>query len=179
MRSLVAFLRSVTPPDPYQALFLVGAFCLFISPQLRCFPIVPEYAIAANLSAYQSWLKFFVSARLPIFFAGASAFFLCFWPGSHHLRRILGFVLLPAFVGFIALCYRFISLAQRPDFPHASVPQAVPHNEAWAISTVWSLGPAVHVILVGLVLGVGFCIAIGVAGFFSPRLSDTFRTRGA
>src|SRR5580704_615600 len=28
-------------------------------------------------------------------------------------------------------------------------------------------------------LGAGFCIAIGIAGFFSSRLSDTFRTRGA
>jgi membrane protease YdiL (CAAX protease family) len=162
MRSLAAFLRLVTPPDPYQALFLFGAFCLFISPQLRCFPIVPEYATAANFSVYQSWLRFSVSARLPIFFAGAAAFFLCVWPSSHHLRRILGFVLLPAFVGFIALCYRFIYLAQRPDFPHASVPQATPLNEAWAISTVWSLDPAVHVIFVGLVLVLVFALRLAL-----------------
>jgi hypothetical protein len=65
-------------------------------------------------------------------------------------------------VGFIALCYRFIYLAQRPDFPHASVPQATPLNEAWAISTVWSLGPAVHVIFVGLVLVLVFALRLAL-----------------
>jgi membrane protease YdiL (CAAX protease family) len=175
MRGVIAFIRSVTPQDPYQALFLLGSTLLFICMQLRCFPIGPDYAPggAGFLSGSQaaplgSWLQFSVLARLPIAFAGAVGLFICFWPGSHGVRRIFVFVLLPAFLGIAAICQRFIYIARRPDFPHASVLEGVAHNEAWVISTVWSLGPAIHMSVLGFILVLAFELRLGTKASSLP-----------
>jgi membrane protease YdiL (CAAX protease family) len=171
MRRLALFARSVITEDPYQLSFLAGSVVLFICMQLRCFPIVSDYVPGVNVflfgsqadpfaSAYQSWLRFSLVARLPIVFAGAAGLFICFWPGSHPVRRILIFVLLPAFAGIAAICGRFVSLAQHSDFPHASVVLGTPHSEIWALSTVWSLGPAVHMSVLGFTLVLVFVLRL-------------------
>jgi membrane protease YdiL (CAAX protease family) len=176
MRRLALFARSIIPLDPTQLFLLAGSVLLFISMQLRCYPLLPSYVLGVNAKlngsygepftlAYQSWLLFSVIARLPIVLAGAAGLFICFWPGVHSIRRILGFVVLPSFAGIVALCGRFLYASQQPDFPHVSVMQRGPHNEAWAFSTVWTLGPALHMSVVGFALVIFFVsrLAAGVS----------------
>ena len=165
MKRLILFARSVIPEDPAQLFFLGGSVLLLISMQLRCFPLGPDYAPGSNVflggsyedpfaRAYQSWLLFSIAARLPIVFAGAAGLFICFWPGTHPVRRLFGFVCLPALAGVAAICGRSLYLAQ----------QGGPHNQAWAFSTVWSLGPAVHMSAVGIALVLVFWsrLAMGI-----------------
>ena len=168
MRRLVLFARSVIPPDPTQLFLLAGSVFLLISMHLRCYPVIPDYEYSSVFRAsdsYQSWFRFSAAARIPIVFAGAAGLFTCFWPGIHPIRRILGFVLLPSFAGIVSLCGRFLYLSQQPDFPRASMMQGGPHNEAWAFRTIWSLGPAVHMSILGLVLVLVFLsrLATGVS----------------
>lgn len=175
MKRLILFARSVIPEDPAQVLFLGGSVLLLICMQLRCFPLFPDYAPGWNVllggssedpfaRAHQSWLLFSIAARLPIVFAGAAGLLICFWPGTHPVRRILGFVCLPALAGVAAICGRSLYLAQHSDFPYMSVLQGGPHNQAWAFSTVWSLGPAVHMSALGIALVLVFLprLAMGI-----------------
>ncbi|MGD0403373.1 MAG: CPBP family intramembrane glutamic endopeptidase [Candidatus Acidiferrales bacterium] len=157
MRRLALFVRSVIPLDPTQLFFLVGSVLLLICMQLRCHPLLPSYALKGSygdafVDEYQSWLLFSIVARLPIVLAGAAGLFVCYWPGLHPFRRILGFVVFPSFAGIAALCVRFLYVSQQSNFPHASVMQRGPHNEAWAFSTVWTLGPALHMSVLGFAL---------------------------
>ncbi|PYU18674.1 MAG: hypothetical protein DMG32_25815 [Acidobacteria bacterium] len=176
MKRLILFARSVIPEDPAQLLFLGGSVLLLICMQLRCFPLVPNYAPGSNVflsgsyqdpfaRAFQSWLLFSIAARLPIVFAGAAGLFICFWPGTHPVGRIFGFVCLPALAGVVAICGRSLYLAQHSGFPYMSVLQGGPHNQAWAFSNVWSLGPAVHMSAVGIALVIVFLsrLAMGIA----------------
>ncbi len=176
MRRLVLFARSVIPLDPTQLFLLAGSVFLFISMQLRCHPVLPSYVLGVNvnlstsygdplLQAYQSWLLFSVVARFPIFLAGVAGLFICFWPGIHPIRRILGFVVFPSFAGIAAICGRFLYVSQQLNFPHASAMHRGPHNEAWAFSTVWTLGPAAHMSLFGFALVTFFVsrLATGVS----------------
>lgn len=155
MKRIVAFARSVIPRDPSQLFLLAGSVLLLISMQLRCFPQISGYSYQSVYDLpdpYRSWYFFAIAARLPIVFAGAAGLFVCFWPGPHGARRLFTLVLLPSFAGIAAICGRFLYVSQLPDFPHESAMTAGPHNETWAFSTVWSLGPAVHMSVLGFVL---------------------------
>jgi membrane protease YdiL (CAAX protease family) len=155
MKRIVVFARSVIPQHPTQLFLLAGSVLLLISMQLRCFP---ETSAFSNQSvydlpdAYRSWYFFAIAARLPIFFAGAAGLFICFWPGTRGARRLFTLVLLPSLAGIAGICGRFLYISQLPDFPRESVMKPGPHNEAWAFSTVWGLGPAVHMSVLGFVL---------------------------
>jgi membrane protease YdiL (CAAX protease family) len=176
VKRLIIFARSVIPEDPAQLFLLGGSILLLISMELRCFPVVAGYTPGSNIflrgsyydplaKAMQSWLLYSISARLPIVYAGAAGLFICFWPGAHPARRILCFVCLPAVAGLAAISGRFLYLAQHSGFPYMSILQRGPHNEAWVFSTVWSLGPAVHVSAVGIAMVLVFLsrLAVGVA----------------
>ena len=155
MKRIVVFARSVVPQDPVQLLLLMGSVLLLISMQLRCFPQISGYSYQSVYDLpdpYRSWYFFSIAARLPIFFAGAAGLFVCFWPGTHPVRRMFVFVLVPSFTGIAAICGRFLYVSRLPDFPRESIMQAGPHNQAWAFSTVWGLGPAVHMSVLGFVL---------------------------
>jgi membrane protease YdiL (CAAX protease family) len=155
MKRIVVFARSVIPRDPSQLFLLAGSVLLLISMQLRCFPQISDYSYQSVYDLpdpYRSWYFFSIAARLPIFFAGAAGLFICFWPGTRGARRLLTLVLLPSFAGIAAICGRFLYVSQLPDFPRESVLKAGPHNEAWALGTVWNLGPAVHMSVLGFVL---------------------------
>jgi membrane protease YdiL (CAAX protease family) len=67
------------------------------------------------------------------------------------MRRILGFVVLPTLAGVRLVVCRYLYLSQQVNFPQASVFQGGTHNEPWGFSTVWSLGPAVHMSALGLI----------------------------
>jgi membrane protease YdiL (CAAX protease family) len=144
--------------------------------QLRCYPHVPDsgpdlhWLLGDSLEdplvkIQQAWLLFSVQARLPIFFAGIAGLFICFWPGKRPVRRILLFVCLPALTGLVALCGRYLYLARGLSFPYTSVLQQGPHNQAWGFGTVWALGPAVHMSVLGIVLVLLFLsrLAMGIA----------------
>src|ERR1700722_14322560 len=155
MKHIVAFARSVIPQDLTQLLLLAGSVLLLTSMQVRCSPQNSAFSYQRVYDLpdpYRSWYFFSLAARLPIFFAGAAGLFVCFWPGPHGARRLFTLVLVPSFAGIAAICGRFLYVSQLPDFPHESVMKAGPHNEAWAFSTVWSLGPAVHMSVLGFVL---------------------------
>jgi membrane protease YdiL (CAAX protease family) len=175
------FARSVIPRDPTQLLFLLGSVLLFISMQLRCFPMVPDHLHRVNgfpgsflggrlAEAYPSWILFSAKARLPVVLAGAAGLFICFWPGIHPLRRILVFVLVPALAGTAALCIRFDEVARNFDFSHASIMESGFQTSIWRLSTVWSVGPALHASALGLALVLVFLVRL-VKGTSSLPLS--------
>jgi membrane protease YdiL (CAAX protease family) len=141
--------------------------------QLRCFPVNPDFVPGENIflggsytdplaKAYQSWLSFSIAARFPIVLAGAAGLFICFWPGSRPVRRILGFVCLPAVVGIASICVRFLSLMNESSFRSASVLKTGTHNEAWIISTLWNIGPALHLSVLGILLILFFLSRLGL-----------------
>jgi membrane protease YdiL (CAAX protease family) len=154
MKRILLFARSVTPQDPSQLLLLAGSVLLLICMELRCHPLIPEYEnphVDPGPAAYQLWLLFSVWARLPIFFAGAAGLSLCFWPGINPVRRITYFVVLPSVVGMAAICARFLYVAGSLDIPVESVTQRGLLEKAGAIGILWSLGPALHMSILGLV----------------------------
>jgi membrane protease YdiL (CAAX protease family) len=168
--------RSVIPSDPFQLFFLAGSILLFICMQLRCFPISKDYVPGVNIFlggsygdqmavAYQSWLLFSVLARFPIVLAGAAGLFICFWPGPRPVRRILLFVCLPAFAGIAALFVRFLQLFKGSSLPFASVLQKGSLDEAWIIKALWSIGPALHMSVLGILLVLIFLsrLSFGIA----------------
>jgi membrane protease YdiL (CAAX protease family) len=176
VKRFAQFARSVIPSDPFQLFFLGGSTLLFICMQLRCFPINNDYVPGVNVflggsygdqiaEAYHSWLLFSVMARLPIVLAGAAGFFICFWPGPRPVRRILLFVCVPAFAGTAAICVRFLQLFKGSSFPFASILQKGPLNEAWVIKALWSIGPALHMSILGILLVLIFLsrLSFGIA----------------
>lgn len=165
MKRILLFARSVIPQDPTQLFLLAGSGPLLICIQLRCYPVTLGNARPNPLSDAWSWLGFSILARVPIFLAGAAGLFICFWPGIHPARRMFLFVLLPSFTGIAAICGRFLYVSQLPDFPRESVMLAGSHNEAWAFSTVWSLGPALHMSVLGFLSALIFFsrLATGVS----------------
>jgi hypothetical protein len=168
MKRILLFARSVIPEDPSQLLLLAGSVLLLICTQLRCHPAIPEYE---NPKAdpgpvlYQLWLHFSVAARLPIFLAGAAGLFICFWPGLHAARRILVFVLFPAFTGIAVICGRFLYISRLPGFPRESVMEPGFYEKAGALGILWGLGPALHMSVLGLVFTLIFLwrLATGAA----------------
>ncbi len=175
MKRLVEFIRSVIPTDPFQLFLLGGSVLLFICMQLRCIPALPDLKPGMNIpheifddsltKVRQSWQMFSFLARLPVFFAGAAGLFVCFWPGRRPVRRTLIFVCLPAIGGLSALCVRFLQVGQDLAFPVVSVFQRSQHNEAKAIQTLWSMGPALHMAFLGAALVLVFAsrLAMGIA----------------
>src|SRR3981081_935546 len=126
MQRLISFARSVIPADAAQLFLLVGSVLLLICAQLRCYPTIPEakfvfgefYPGSIN-QAWQWWLTFTIAARLPIVFAGGAGFFVCFRPGPRPLVRILGFVLIPAILGELAIFGRYLYMLALANFPQS------------------------------------------------------------
>ena len=136
-------------------LFLFGSALLLISMQLRCVPLDSDrmdvWRNDASIGkAYESWMHFSILARFPVVFAGVAGIFISFWPGKNPTRRILCLVSLPALGGILALCIRFLSVTNDLAFPFQSVLQRGAHNETWGLHALWTLGPALHMSLLGL-----------------------------
>jgi membrane protease YdiL (CAAX protease family) len=111
---LAKFIRSVIPADPTQLLILAGAVCLTFSPHLKFWP--PAFATQPD---HRTQLLIEQTGPLRIFsvwfvmFSGMGAYFVCFWPGSHPIRRILLSVFAPAIVGSGFIVAQTLWLAQR------------------------------------------------------------------
>src|SRR5712664_544326 len=76
---------------------------LFISPQLR-------WGLSLNVPLFTR-LGMVEFAPYAIPFAGAAAYFICFRPGSHPVRRLFWWVCFPALVVLVAECCFYIYLA--------------------------------------------------------------------
>lgn len=101
MKRVLGFIRSVIPEDPWQLLYLAGAVFLFLSPRMRW--------------SFQSGIPFdFIAlALIPVIFAGMFAYYGCFQPGEHPLRRISLAVFLPALLGICLLIGEFNFLSEK------------------------------------------------------------------
>ena len=177
----ILFARSVIPRDSIQLIFLLGSILLLISGQLRCFPMPPVHLHGDNgfqdllpwnhlADAYPSWILFSVRARLLVVVAGAAGLFIGFWPGTHPVSRILVLVMVPALSGIAALCIRFDEVARKIGFAPASVMDSGLQTRISRLSTVWSMGPALHASALGLALVFVFLIRL-VQGTSSLPLS--------
>lgn len=91
MKRVLEFIRSVIPADPWQLLYLAGAVFLFLSPRLNW------------LFEAKTPFGFTTLAMIPVVIAGIFAYYGCFQPGEHPLRRIALAVFLPAVLGFCLL----------------------------------------------------------------------------
>jgi membrane protease YdiL (CAAX protease family) len=94
------FIRSVIPADPAQLLILAGAVCLTVSPHLRFWPpdFVPTGGRRAELLIEQT-APLRILLGWFVMFSGMAAYFVCFWPGSRPVRRILLSVFAPGIAG--------------------------------------------------------------------------------
>jgi hypothetical protein len=97
---LAKFIRSVIPADPTQLLLLAGAVCLTFSPHLKFWPpaLITRPGHRTQLLIEQTG-PFRIFSVWFVMFSGMAAYFVCFWPGSHPIRRILLCVFVPAIVG--------------------------------------------------------------------------------
>jgi membrane protease YdiL (CAAX protease family) len=100
----------------------------------------------------------------PIIFAGTAGYFVCFWPGSRPVRRILALVFVPAMValGLIFSCFAFSSGASSSILE--STGSAVINRIHWAQPMLWK-SQACQFILTGLLLIAIFTsrLAFGIA----------------
>lgn len=100
MKRAAEFLRSVIPADPFQLFFLVGITCLVIAHGAKWWPV----GVGVRAGEPTGWFEQLLLMIGPLFvylviFAGIAGYFVCFWPGSHPVRRIVGWVFLPTLVG--------------------------------------------------------------------------------
>jgi membrane protease YdiL (CAAX protease family) len=100
VKRLAKFIRSVIPADPTQLLILAGAVCLTFSPHLKFWPpaFITQPDHLTQLLIEQTGPLRILSIWF-VMFSGMAAYFVCFWPGSHPIRRILLSVFAPAIIG--------------------------------------------------------------------------------
>jgi len=91
MKRAAEFIRSVTPADPWQLLYLAGAIFLFISPRLT-------WLIGVKITFVEM-----TAGLIPVVIGGVFAYYGCFQPGEHPLRRLALAVFLPTFLGFAVI----------------------------------------------------------------------------
>ena len=150
-KRVAEFLRSVIPADTFQLLFLAGVVCLVVVYGLRWWPGIGPFA------AFGVW---------PIIFAGAAGYFICFWPGNHPVRRILGLVFLPTIAG-LGLMFGAFAFLNGPSSSSVleSSSSVLVHRIYWAQSMLGRLPPGVQFSLTGLLLIAIFTsrLAFGIA----------------
>ncbi len=153
MKRLVKFLRSVLPADPTQLNFLAGVVCLFVAPRLRWWPlglgVAPERLTDPFAQQLQGLSVFLL---MPISFAGVAGYFVCFWPSSRPLRRILLLIFLPATAGLGLIFGRLVYLTAPSSSVLEGTGSLVAHKMNWAWSLPWKLLPGFHFCLIGLFL---------------------------
>ena len=149
-KRVAEFLRSVIPAEPFQLLFLAGVVCLVVAHGLRWWPGIGPFAAVGVF---------------PIIFAGAAGYFICFWPGNHPVRRILGLVFLPIVAGLGLMFGGFAYLSGPSSSVLESTGSVVVHRIHWAQSMLGNLPPGVQFSLTGLLLIAIFTtwLAFGIA----------------
>jgi membrane protease YdiL (CAAX protease family) len=123
MKRVFEFVRSVTPADPWQLLYIAGAVFLFISPRLT-------WLIAVRITFAEM-----TAGLIPVVIAGVFAYYGCFQTGERPLQRLALSVFLPAFLGFAVVIgeYTFFD-NQRSQSLFAHRSGLVLYLEEWAIA---------------------------------------------
>jgi len=162
LKRVLDFLRSVIPADPFQLLFLAGVVCLVVAHGLGWLPVevssLPPQPTDSFARLMQIVRPVFV---FPIIFAGAAGYFICFWPGTHPVRRILALVFLPTLASFGLLFSLFAHLDEPFSSVLESTGSAVSHRINGAQGMLWKLPQAFQFSLIGLLL----------IGIFTSRLA--------
>jgi membrane protease YdiL (CAAX protease family) len=89
---------------------------------------------------------------MPISFAGVAGYFVCFWPSSRPLRRILLLIFLPATAGLGLIFGRLVYLTAPSSSVLEGTGSLMAHRMSWAWSLPWKLLPGFHFCLIGLFL---------------------------
>ena len=153
MKRLAEFLRSVIPTDPTQLIFLAGVVCLFVAPRLRWWALglsVVSERLTDSMASQAQILGFFF--LIPVSLAGVAGYFVCFWPGSRPLRRILGLICLPAIAGLGLMFSRLLYFAAPSSSFLEGAGSLVAQKMRWAWSLPWKLLTGFHFCLIGLLL---------------------------
>jgi membrane protease YdiL (CAAX protease family) len=149
---LAKFIRSVIPADPAQLLILTGAVCLTVSPHLKFWPpeFIPPGGRRSDLLIQQT-ASLRILLGLFVMFSGMAAYFVCFLPGSHPIRRILLSVFAPGIAGSGLILAQIFWFAQ----PATSVLQST-HYITQSVKpldwTPWVLLPGFFFCFTGLLL---------------------------
>jgi len=165
LKRAAEFLRSVIPADPFQLLFLAGIVCLVVAHGLRWWPVEVRPAPDRITDWFGRLLQIFGALLVyPIIFAATAGYFVCFWPGSHPVRRVLGLVFLPTMAGLGLMFTRFAYLSGPSSSVLESTGSIVLQRFHWAQSMLWKL-PGFQFSLAGLLLIAIFTsrLAFGIA----------------
>lgn len=169
MKRVLEFIRSVIPADPWQLLYLVGAVFLFLSTRMKW--------------SFQGGIPFgFVAlGLLPIVFAGMFAYYGCFRPGEHPLRRIFLAVFLPVLLGMCLLIGEFAVFneknqslfAHRPglaDFLHEGAVVFKGHPAGFTLA--WIALAMIGVFTIRMYLGIS-SLPLRLGGTTGPQDEST------
>jgi membrane protease YdiL (CAAX protease family) len=140
LKRAAEFLRSVIPADPFQLFFLAGIACLVIAHGAKW------RLVGVGVAAGQptGWFGQLLQMLGPLFvyliiFGGTAGYFVCFWPGSHPVRRIVGWVFLPTLAGvglmLTCLAYRTLPSSSVLESTGAVVAQRI----HWVQAMSWEL----------------------------------------
>jgi len=157
LKALFRFLRSVLPADLFQLVFLAGIFCLIVSRRLRWWPShglkgIPQEVFNSPTSAIRDlWISLLSIGVWPIMFSALAGYFVCFWPGKRPVRRVVLAVCLPVSLVVALLSISFIYFTDRPLSVLEPTSDILRHARSWP-ARLWTLGPGLHLCLLGIVL---------------------------
>jgi membrane protease YdiL (CAAX protease family) len=157
LNALFRFLRSVLPADLFQLVFLAGIVCLIVSRRLRWWPShgfegIPQEVFNSPSSAIRElWISLLSIGVWPIMFSALAGYFVCFWPGNRPVRRVVLAVCLPVSFVIALLSISFIYFTDRPLSVLESTSDILRHARSWP-ARLWTLGPGLHLCLLGIVL---------------------------
>jgi membrane protease YdiL (CAAX protease family) len=148
-------------------LFIAGLVCLTIAPHLGWLPSTDVASSILDVVRGQGlsdeirreWGSFLSVAIFTFIFAASAGYFTCCWPGKRPARRVLLLVVMPAFVGFCAICVKYISLLTTPQSVLQRGP-ALGYGPARILTKLWMLGTGIRFSFAGLVLVIVFALLL-------------------
>lgn len=174
MKRAARFLRSVTPADPMQLVFLVGAIFLLITTRLSW---NTNALVQSSNPIYQRWprdyLEFYtftVTCNLSVLAAGLVAFYACFWPGRTPFRRIILGVLLPASIALVLMVWKLFEISEGASSSIFEKRSMLAYMLRWVTLHFWKFPAGVYILLIALIL-ISICAFRLAAGAFSLPLT--------
>ena len=154
-KRLVSFLRTEIPADPQQLILLAGIVCLIVASRLSWVPseiVLDRYHPYSNdLYRMQFDTKIFlIYSSLFCLFSGYAGYFSCFRPGANPLRRVVGWVLLPAAAGVLLDIGRLLYL--NSQFTSALNHTVLVILPSFSQLKLWTAPPGFHFALAGTIL---------------------------
>jgi membrane protease YdiL (CAAX protease family) len=177
-KRLIEFLRSVLPADPYQLLLLAGVLFLSIIHGVKWWPSAHTSPARVANSFGQLLVNAGNTLLLPIIFAAAAGWFVCFWPGKHPVRRISIFIILPVVVSIFLVLGSFFYLAGPPSSVFQSTSVFTSNGLRWIQTVAFkSFGLRIAAIGVSFVLLFVLRLAFGASSLpltlYNTRAEDS------